>query len=439
IDNTPKLRSLIAQGWKAMYAELFGQAFADILAPHHIEAIEWHWESRLAFLEGRHPEYLAYFPIFSRGHMKSTLAERMVVADAILNVTFKQPGYALFVGRNKDKVQEHIANIETLLASEPVKKLCPALSTPKRTEITNQQRRWTSSFLKTGANYSIQGGTLDSGLAGSRVEETRPSFILFDDIDGREDSPVIAESRFRQLTTEVLPMGQQNTLVFWAQNLISRFSTMYRIHKGQARVLTNRKPANPVPAVTNLVTEQRVVNGIVKDIYVSGESTWKAWDAQRIQDEIDREGLPSFERECQHSVEESREGQIFYNYNDSVHVISESEFAAVYGSRTAWFPWRKKPANDWARTKTDKHANVAAWLVRSSADSERPNFNFLMHPMSFPPDSSPEDVAERLLGCLSPHAYGTTTWRELRQDLLRNANADDHTKNDSEKLDYERG
>src|SRR6478736_6392658 len=136
IDNTPKLRSLITQGWRVMYAELFGPAFVDVLAPHHIEAIEWHWESRLAFLEGSHPEYLAYFPIWSRGHMKSSVAERIVVIDAVLNVTFKQPGYALFVGRNKDKVQEHIANIETLLASEPVKKLCPALSTPKRTEIT---------------------------------------------------------------------------------------------------------------------------------------------------------------------------------------------------------------------------------------------------------------------------------------------------------------
>ncbi len=438
-DRSMEIRGIIAAGWQAMYAKLFGADFVDVLAPHHIEAIEWHWMSRLSFLTGKHPEYLAYFPIWSRGHMKSSVAERLVVVDAIMSVAFKMPGYGLFVGRNKDKVQEHVANIEGLLASAPIREMCPALSTPKRTEITNQQRRWTSSFLKTNANYSIQGGTLDSGLAGSRVEETRPSLILFDDIDGREDSPVIAESRFRQLTTEVLPMGQANTLVFWAQNLISRFSTMYRIHKGQARVLTNRKPTEPIPAVRNLVTESRVVNGIIKDIFVAGEPTWKAWDVQRIQDEIDREGLPSFERECQHSVEESREGQIFYNYNDAVHVISESEFIAKYGSMSAWLPWRKKPANDWARTKTDKHANVAAWLTKSSVDSEFPNITFLMSPMSFPADSSPEDVAERLLSCLSKTAYGSTTWRDLRKELLRNANADTHTQNDAEKLDYERG
>lgn len=150
-----KLKNLVAKGWSETYAELFGRAFVDVLAPHHVESIAWHWESRLAFLEHRRPDYLAYFPIFSRGHMKSTLAERMVVIDAMLSVAYQQPGYALLCARNKDKVQEHIANIETLLASATVRKYCPQLSTPKRTEITNQQRRWTSSFLKTEANYSV--------------------------------------------------------------------------------------------------------------------------------------------------------------------------------------------------------------------------------------------------------------------------------------------
>lgn len=375
--------------------------------------------------------------------MKSSCAERMVVVDAILSAAYEQPGYCLYISRNKDKVQEHIANVEALLASEKVRKLCPSLSSPQRTEITNQQRRWTSSFLKTQANYAIQGGTLDSGLAGSRVDETRPTLIIPDDIDSREDSPVISESRFRQLTTEVLPMRQDNTLVFFAQNLISRYSVMYRIQTGQSRVLTNRKPTQPVPAVINLKTELRTVDGIVKDIYLSGTPTWHIWDAQRIQDEIDTEGLDSFKRECNHEVEQSKEGVILYNYDDKTHVISESEFAAVFGSKNAWLSWRKKPGNDWARTKTDKHANVAGWWAKSPQDSERPGFMFLMHPMSFPANSAPEDVAERILSCLSPYAYEIrekrVTWADLRKDVLKRANAADHTKTVAEKIEYERG
>lgn len=438
VDNRLTAKRIVSQGWRATWTALFGEDFVNILAPHHIEAIEWHFEARLSFLEKRHPEYLAFFPIWARGNAKSSIAERMVVVDGFMSYAYQEPAYCLYLSRNKDKVQEHIANIEALLSLPTVQKVCSALSRPQRTEITNQQRRWTSSFLKTDADVSIQGGTLDSGLAGSRVGETRVTLLVPDDVDGREDSPVIAESRFRQLTTEILPMRQDNTLVFFAQNLISRFSVMYRIHTGQARVLTNRKPTEPVPAVFDLKTEQRTVGGIVKDVYVSGTPSWHVWDIQRIQDEIDTEGLQSFLREAQHEVEESREGIILYNYDDNVHVISESEFNNVYG-KDSWLWWRKKPGNDWARTKTDKHANVAGWLTVSPSDSPLPNATFLIHPMSFPANSAPEDVAERLLRSLSPFAYKNVTWSELRRDVLRRANSQDHTKTVADKIAYEHG
>lgn len=374
--------------------------------------------------------------------MKSSAAERMVVVDAMLSAAYNQPGYCLYISRNKDKVQEHIANIEALLASPGVFKWNPKLSSPQRTEITNQQRRWTSSFLKTDSNYAIQGGTLDSGLAGSRVEETRPTFMVPDDIDGREDSPVISESRFRQLTTEVLPMRQDNTLVFYAQNLISRYSVMYRIQTGQSRVLTNRKPTEPVPAVIDLVTKQETINGIVKDVYVSGQPTWQVWDARRIQDEIDTEGLASFNRECQHEVAQSQQGQILHSYDDNVHVITESEFANVFGSATAWKAWAKWAFNDWARTKTDYHANVAGYLAVSSQNCPLPGFIFLIHPMSFPANSAPEDVAEGLLTALTPYAYQerteSKTWAELRNDILHRQNVGALTNTFAERIDYER-
>jgi intein/homing endonuclease len=372
----------------------------------------------------------------------SFYAERMSVVDGILSVAYGEPGYTLYVARSKSKVEEHIQNIERILSSEGIRGWCPGLSNPKRSVTTDQQSKWTSTFLKSEAGYSWQGGSLDSGLAGSRVEETRPSYIVMDDIDGREDSPVIAESRMRQLTLEIIPMRQANTLYFFAQNLISRYSCMYRIHKGESRVLVNRKPGEPIPAVYDLVTREEVVNGIVKDIYVSGESSWpQVWDAERIQDEIDSEGLPSFLRELQHEVDEDREGQIFYNYDDSVHVISESEFALKFGSVGAWLTWRKKPGNDWARTKTARHANVAGWLAISDVRTEAPNMIFFMYPMSFPPNSAPEDVAERLLSVLSPYAYveqgRQVTWGELRKELL--SNVGNHTDTLAEEMDFRRG
>lgn len=289
---------LVSKGWRHCYTELFGQTFVDVLAPHHIEAVEWHWDSRLAFLTDEKPEYLAYFPIWPRGHMKSTLAERMIVVDAILSVAYSQPGFALYVGREKDKVRDYIANIEALLSSDTVRKFCPSLSQVAKNDETNQKRQWTATFLHTQAGYVVKGGSIESSQAGARVGDTRPTFIVPDDIDGREDSVVISEMRFKRLTGEILPMRQQNTLVYFAQNLISRYSVMYRIQSGQAKVLTNRKPTKPIKAVLDLVTETREVDGIVKDVVISGESTWQFWDKQRIQDEIDTEGLTAFKIEC---------------------------------------------------------------------------------------------------------------------------------------------
>lgn len=450
-DSAPThLKYLIAQGWDHLYVPAFGEQSIDGLAPHHIEAIEWHWESRIDLLEGRKPTYDAYFPIWSRGHNKSGIARRLSIMDGLLSYAYGRPGYALYLSRNKEMALKHSKSVETLLQSRRSQSLCAALAT----EQVNEQKRskgWTAKFIYTAANMIYHFAGLDEGLAGGNLEtnaeeggddraDVRVTFFVLDDIDGREDSPVISESRFNTLTNEVLPMGQEDSLAFFAENLISRFSTMYRIHTQQAKVLTGRKKTEPIPAVIDFKHEQVTTkDGIIQDRYVSGEPTWKVWDPERIQLEINRFGLPAFLRECQHEVEQSKEGVILYNYDDNTHVISESEFAAVFGSVDAWLTWRKKPGNDWARTKTDKHANVAAWLTKSDQDTPLPNFTFLMCPMSFPANSAPEDVAERVLSCLSPYAYGKVTWADLRKEVLRRSNSDAHAKTVAEKIDYEHG
>jgi hypothetical protein len=215
---------------------------------------------------------------------------------------------------------------------------------------------------------------------------------------------------------------------------------MYRIHKQHARVLTNRKPTEPVPAVEGLLTEERTVNGIVKDVVVAGRPTWKKWDLARVQEEIDTYGLSAFRRECLHEVEQSKEGLILHNYDDNVHVITQSEFESVYG-RNAWKSWAKWNFNDWARTKTKYHANVAGYITVSSQNTPLPGFTFMIHPMSFPANSAPEDVAARMLSVLSPYAdeQRGITWEDLMKDTLIRANANVYTRSFADKLEYERG
>lgn len=805
--NRDKLKALIREGCNALYSALFGQDWWNSLADHHREALEWHFESRLAFLEGRKPEHLAYFPVWSRGHAKSSLAERMIVVDAVLSVAFDQPGFALYIGREKDKIKEHIGNIEQILSSEKVRFYAPSLSQVARNEETNQKRQWTGTFLHTQGKYVVKGGSIESAQAGSRINETRPTVICHqkgtpvytdgqwqlvedhptarsrierglrvslrgvpdaevvtpehrywvreyvettrssahyiegatgwkeakdlhrhcwiglpidmtvesppsvsiftertertasgqfvkgnpvvalrykdivpnefldpewwwffgywwgdghrtktqigitiadkdehiferltnllakykkpwhrrqktgcfqvtfnsswmarwlnswrrpgksrkippewverlpfdcqtqlirgyvdadgwvneksqevrltsvhldglhcvrrilarlnvsssirkgvgprlerfrsglswsqqkydlrfqpdgtqfgwnnirpqqrykfshnfisdgtlwsrvkdiedsgvtefipittesgtylthfgmshncpDDVDGREDSPVISQMRMTRLTKEILPMRQQNTLVFFAQNLISRYSVMYQIQSQQVQVLTNRKATKPIPAVIDLVTEQVTgEDGIIRDVYVSGKSTWpQVWDIDRINDEIQTEGLEAFKIECQHDVEARKEGLFHKNYNDNVHAISYSQFESVYG-KDAWKHWFKLVANDWARTKTKYHANVAAFLAVSSADTVLPGLTFVI-PFSFKADTAPADVAERLLSALTPYAYGENgnraTWRQLIDEAWKRMNAEQHFETVADRWAFEK-
>lgn len=443
----PLSRDLEAKGWRAWYAFLFGQGFVDILDSaetddkHHSEAIEWHWESRRALLQGKRPpnDWFAYFPTWARANMKSTVAEAMVVTDAGLSVLYKEPGFALYIGREKGRVQESISNIEQLLSSASVRSLFPSLSQVARNEETNQKRQWTGTFLHTKAGYIVKGGTIESAQAGSRViteaskPGTRPTFQVPDDIDGRDDSPVQCATNLRALTTEILPMRQANTLTFWAQNLISRYTSRYQIETQRVRVLTNRKPTIRVPAVRDLVTEPRTIDGLIQDIFISGRITWRGWDRARVQDEINTYGLIAFKKECQHEVEQDKEGLVLQHWNDAVHVITKSEFAAKFGGREIPRHWNKYTVNDWARTRSIYHANIKFSLAVSAQNSVLPGCFFVFDARSFVAGAAPEDVAESILSDISLEVKlndGTmSTWRNLVSSVLQKSGLEQHRMN----------
>lgn len=350
-------------------------------------------------------------------------------------------GYALVVGGTKKKIGRTASSIEALLSLPSIKKYYPALSEVKHTA-AGTSKGWRADFLNTRAGYVFDFAGLDQGMAGANEEDVRPTLILPDDIDQRTDSPVIAENNFHTFTDEVLPMRQANTLTFYAQNLISRYSVMYRIQKQQVRVLTNRKPTQPVPAVRQMVTEPRAVGTLIQDVFVSGKITWRGWDHQRVQDEINAMGLPAFLRECQHEVDQSKEGLVLQNYNDSVHPLSRSEFAAIYGTRELPQKWNKRVFNDWSRTKSKFHANVVGILTTASQNSPLPGAMFLFHPMSFPTATAAEDVAERLLSAISPTVRtkdgAVFTWKQLIASTLQKENLEYLIADFSERMKAER-
>jgi len=289
VKSRAEVAALEAKGWRVWYATIFGQQFVSVLAPHHAEAIEWHWNAKMGERQGVRVSDDAYFAIWSRGHMKSTVARRIAVADACLSVT----GYCLYTAGTKGKIQGHAKSIETLITLPTIKDWYSALSRVRKSNAGNS-KGWTNDFIYTDQGYVFHFISLDEGIRGANVDDVRPTLIVPDDIDEPNDSPAVSETRFRIFTRSVLPTRQRGTLIFFAQNLIAKHSVMNKIVSGKERALTRRKLTAPIPALIGLVTEFRTVGGVGRDIIVAGEPTWGFYDRERCQEEIDTIGLPAF-------------------------------------------------------------------------------------------------------------------------------------------------
>lgn len=399
-----RARELESRGCAAWYTEMYGVGSGmlqplvwEALAPHHREAIEWHWNAMVLKLAGRKIEKYAYFAIWSRGHMKSTIARYIAVTDACIMGT----GYCLYVSGTKGKVRGHAISVEGILASRKVLEYYPQL-TEVKTGLAGHSKGWTKDFIYTEGGYVFHFISLDEGVAGANIDSVRPTLIIPDDVDDRDESPVISENRLRVLTRAVLPTRQHNTLVFWAQNLISRHSVLYQVYTGRQRVLTARVNTKPIPAFTNLATEERTIDGVIHDVVVGGTPTWPLFDYARAQEDIDTYGLPSFLAECQHEVDQDRAGAVIPEYDDNTHVITWEEFNAVYrldaANRDVPRHWLRYIGHDWGSTGAEAgHACVVGFLAVAAMNSVLPGTAFFYHLKTFPASILAGMVARSIL------------------------------------------
>lgn len=399
LTQTPE--AFLAQGWARVWPALFGPKFeADMLAPHHLEAINWHWEARASLLAGEYPQHDAYMALWSRGHIKTTIARRIAILDAAMS----GPGYCLYVGGTMEKIRGHALSIETLLTSPAVKRWFPKLGQVRKSESTGQSKGWTQLFIYTDHGYVFHFVSLEQGVAGANVDNLRPSMLVPDDIDDRHDSPKLAQKKLDIFLREILPTKQENTLVFHAQNVINRRTITYRIATQKVPALARRFPTKPIPAINCLKTERQTINGIVRDMIVAGEPTWpQAYGLERAQQDIDTYTLEAFEAECQHNVEQQKSGLILPEWDERVHVISWSQFEQFFGTRSIPSRWQKVVMHDWGNT----HPCVVSCLATASATSRMPGAIFLFAGLTFPQNTRYEDVALDVIERLAVEPDGT--------------------------------
>lgn len=419
-EAAERAAELEAQGWRVWYATIFGEEFASNLAPHHAEALEWHWNTVVLKRAGITPSPNAYFAVWPRGHRKSDHIRHIAVADACL----LRRGYCLYVSSSRGKVHEHALSIERLIHCDGVRDYYPDLSKVDKT-LTGTQRSWTSDRMISEIGYTFHFVGLKEGVAGANVDNVRPSLVVLDDVDEREDSPLISEQRLKVLTRSVLPTRQRNTVFFSAQNYISRHGIIHQIHTGKVPALSNRVITKPIPAFYDLVTEHRTVDGLPRDIIVSGTPSWPHYTLQAGQAEIDDIGLAAFKVEMQHEVDEDKSGAILPEYDEAVHVITWSQFNARYNlppeNRDVPQHWRKFCGYD--HGASEGHDTAVSWLAVAGQNGPLPSTIFFYKLMSGGPGILSGSIARQILDyLLAPLQANPATYLEL--GLLERATAD---------------
>lgn len=272
---------------------LFPQHVQHPFGPRHREFWAWVWS--IEVLSAPDP----FIGVWPRGGAKSTSAE---LAAAALGVRGKRR-YGLYVRDTQDRADDSVSNVAHLLESASIARYYPLHARPLVGKHGNS-RGWRRNRIRTQGGFTLDAIGLDVAARGVKLEEHRPDFIIFDDIDGKLDTAATTAKKIATLTTSLLPAGSSNVAVLGIQNQIIPDGIFSQLVDGRADFLAERIVSGPYPAVSALKTELQddVETGTLKAVITEGAATWEGQDLKSCQRLMDTIGLGAFLLECQHEV-----------------------------------------------------------------------------------------------------------------------------------------
>jgi hypothetical protein len=278
---------------------MFPQHVKHPFGRHH--ATFWRWVQGIELASAPDP----FIGVWSRAGAKSTSAE---LSAANLGLRGKRR-YGLYVRDTQDRADDSVNNVAQLFEAPTVERHYPTHAKPLVGKHGNA-RGWRRNRIRTAGGFTLDAIGLDVAARGVKLEDQRPDLIIFDDIDGKLDSPATTAKKVATLTTSILPAGADNAAVLGIQNLIIPDGIFARLVEGRVDFLAERTVSGPHPAVRNMAHELREDprSGTVKAMITAGEATWAGQDLEACQRLLDRIGLGAFLLECQHEVSGSVEG-----------------------------------------------------------------------------------------------------------------------------------
>src|SRR5262249_54497299 len=178
--------------------------------------------------------------------------------------------FGVYISSTQDKAREHLQSIRDLIESSEVAAYYPGLSNPRLGKFGNQ-RGWRAEAVYMESGFGVVAGSLEQGIRGLRDSEIRPTFILLDDIDERDDSLKTKQEKLDTLRFDALPMLAPFGISIFAQNLIYSGSIMDDTLARKADWFHLRHQVGPVNTFQDDLDIQKVDG---RPMIVAGTPNW---------------------------------------------------------------------------------------------------------------------------------------------------------------------
>lgn len=278
--------------WQEWLSVFFPYVTFAPFAQRHIDF--WEWIDSIELSSSFDPR----LEIWARGGAKSSTAE--------LGVTWLGEKLArrfiLYVCGTQDQSDNHVLSIASLFEQRGI---------DRRVNKYGQASGWSRQQLRTATGFNVAGIGLDKAMRGIKVEQYRPDFIIFDDIDNREDTLATVDKKIRAITHKILPAGSNNYIALFIQNLIHEQSILSRLYEGTANFCHNREIGTFEPAVYGLEWKlEPLPDG--KNVYkiTAGRPSWEGQDLTVCEKQMNEWGEQAFQEEAQHNVSGAK-GYVF--------------------------------------------------------------------------------------------------------------------------------
>jgi hypothetical protein len=234
--------------------------------------------------------------------------------------------YGIYVRSTQDRADDSVSNISALLESAAVARHYPEHAERLLTKF-GHSKGWKRNRVRTAGGFTVDALGLDTAARGVKLEDQRPDWIVFDDVDEAHDGPAATAKKIAIITKSILPAGSERPAVLAIQNLIIPHGVFSQLADGRADFLRDRIVSGPFPAVENLRYEWRFDPELQvrRAMITAGTATWEGGQNLEIcQQQIDRFGLAAFMKEMQHDVHGRQEG-IVLRYTEDRHLETLSD------------------------------------------------------------------------------------------------------------------